>query len=75
VAEVCTNSAEYRCCHGSPATGHSATCPYDKGFYGPGGVQIKGSGRGIDFHAMNLKHGENSAYARNLRANAEKREG
>lgn len=31
---------EYRCCHGTPKSGHSRSCPYDKRFWGPEGVRV-----------------------------------
>jgi hypothetical protein len=69
-------SDEYPCCYGTPETGHDKTCPFDKLFYGPAGVRIAGycRNRGIDFHgAGRVMHGENSAYARNLREQAQTR--
>ena len=71
--------AEFKCCHGTPSTGHRPTCPYDKAFYGPAGVNFdhilpSGRVRGINFHDAGLKmHGPNSQYAKNLRERAEKR--
>lgn len=71
---------EFACCHGTPAVGHSATCPYDKEFFGPAGIRfgrIAGPACAVDFHAaggsLSLAHAENSAYARNLRAQAQAR--
>jgi hypothetical protein len=61
---------ELRCCHGTSASGHSQTCPYDKEFWGPKGVDWSGvqAGRGINFHesTMALRHGPGSLYAQNL---------
>ena len=62
----------FNCCHGTLEAGHSRTCPYDKGFWGPGGVDFSrvrsGAVRGIDFHdsSMALRHGPGSAYAKNF---------
>jgi hypothetical protein len=66
-------SREFRCCHGTPETGHSPTCPYDKLFYGPEGVRIKGFNHrpGIDFHRQGLQHGPGSKYAQNLKKQAD----
>jgi hypothetical protein len=64
---------EFRCCHGSASSGHSQTCPYDKEFWGPKGVDWSGAqGRGINFHesSMALRHGPGSLYAKNLEQRA-----
>jgi hypothetical protein len=65
---------EFRCCHGSASLGHSQTCPYDKEFWGPKGVDWSRvqAGRGINFHesSMALRHGPGSLYAKNLEQRA-----
>lgn len=73
--------AEFNCCHGTPETGHSDGCPYDKGFFGregPGPFWKRKRGRTLGINAfapggsMEKRHGENSKYAQNLREQASK---
>lgn len=65
---------EFTCCHGSQEKGHSPHCPYDKNI-GPMDFSKLHAGPGIDFHqtTMAQRHGPDSAYAKNLRAQAETR--
>ena len=63
--------SEFNCCHGTPKSGHCPTCPYDKSFWGPGGVDWlrMPNGTGINFHELGLKqHGPGSAFAKSLAA-------
>jgi len=69
--------SEYACCHGTPETGHRPTCPYDKEFWGETGADWTGKHTHTTIHlhapggSMANRHGENSAYARALRARAQ----
>ena len=63
-------AAEFHCCHGTPESGHSETCPYDKEFFGPEGVHFDAaySRTNFNFHDMGqVQHGQHaigSQYAR-----------
>jgi hypothetical protein len=47
---------EYNCCHGTPESGHSPTCPYDKEFWGPDGVCIRKWGTGELVRGLQYKN-------------------